>query len=496
MNNTRFTVLGAVLGLVLVSDAPLSAQQHRATRLGNPATRFAPPLRTAEDLRQRFRDARLRPDIAEVLRQWRWGGDVEDLYRAAETGAVAEVMLPVGTRMPFMSSREGGRPVALIDVLWAGKEPVAAYAFAFSSKGRRYRCVTPKPCSNFYVEDLGGHIPQLQLAKSAPADVRLCEPFESVVTVRNLGQGVLTRVGVRDALPAGLKTPSGLTDLALDAGSLAPGEGREFRIRIVPERAGTYLNTARATCAEGAAVLEASARTRVHASGLALQCQAPAHVLLGRPVEVCLALRNTGTLPEPRSVVTLPIPAGTAIRALTQGGTAADGHAIWLVTNLIPQASRRLCAVFDAPAAGTLAFTASAQGACEPPAQSQCATRVAGVPGILLEVVDLEDPIEVGQQTTYVIKVRNQGTAPLTQIRLECTLAASQAFVSGTGATAVRAQDRILTMAPLAALAPKTEAAWRVVVKTLQAGDVRFQTELRCDEFSRPVQETEATQQY
>ena len=62
---------------------------------------------------------------------------------------VTEIKMPVGTRMPFMSSRENGKPVTLRDVLWAGDEPISAYVFEFASKGRRYRCVTPRPCSNF-----------------------------------------------------------------------------------------------------------------------------------------------------------------------------------------------------------------------------------------------------------------------------------------------------------------------------------------------------------
>ena len=42
-----------------------------------------------------------------------------------------------------------------MDVLWAGKKPIDAFAFEFSSNCVRYRLVTPKACSNFWVEDLG-----------------------------------------------------------------------------------------------------------------------------------------------------------------------------------------------------------------------------------------------------------------------------------------------------------------------------------------------------
>ena len=51
--------------------------------------------------------------------------------------------------------------------------------------------------------------------------------------------------------------------------------------------------------------------------------------------------------------------------------------------------------------------TAAAKGVCAEAAAS-CETKVEGIPAILLEVIDLEDPIEVGAQTTYEIKVTNQ----------------------------------------------------------------------------------------
>lgn len=139
----------------LVWTETAAGQQHRATRLGDPAHRFAPPLTRPEQLRELMTDERMKPDIAAILEQAGWPGRVEDLIRAAGSSDIKAVKLPYGTRMPFMSSRNKGKPVALIDVLWVGKQPIDAYAFVFSSLGRRYRCVTPKPCSNFYVEDLG-----------------------------------------------------------------------------------------------------------------------------------------------------------------------------------------------------------------------------------------------------------------------------------------------------------------------------------------------------
>jgi hypothetical protein len=69
MRNPGFCLLGILLSLVGLAAVPAAAPQHRATHLGNPATRFAPPLATPEDLRALFKDPELRPDIASILRE-------------------------------------------------------------------------------------------------------------------------------------------------------------------------------------------------------------------------------------------------------------------------------------------------------------------------------------------------------------------------------------------------------------------------------------------
>ena len=131
------------------------AQQHRATRLGNPATRFAKPLKKPDDLRVLLRAEKMKADVAAVLADIGWAGDHADLDRAAATAEITPIQVPTGTRMPFMAARKNGKPYAMRDVLWAGKKPIDAFGFEFSSKCVRYRLVTPKACSNFWVEEIG-----------------------------------------------------------------------------------------------------------------------------------------------------------------------------------------------------------------------------------------------------------------------------------------------------------------------------------------------------
>ena len=122
-----------------------------------------------------------------------WKGNLDDLRRAAARRAISELELPKGTRMPFMSSRKNGKPVALIDVLWDGDEPISAYAFDFVSNGRRYRCITPKPCSNFYVVDLGPAKPELAIGCEVPGQTLVGRRFDVCLTVTNKGTASRTQ---------------------------------------------------------------------------------------------------------------------------------------------------------------------------------------------------------------------------------------------------------------------------------------------------------------
>jgi len=384
----RRLIFGSLLNILIVVSA--SAESHRATHLGNPATRFAPPLRTPDDLRARFRDPKLQPDFAEVLRQWGWQGKTADLFAAAATAEVVEAPIAIGDTLPFMSTRKDGKPVCLRNVTWAGKEPAPAYAFNFISNGRRYRCLTPKACSNFLVIDLGD------------------EPKPALV----------------------------------------------------------------------------------------LACNAPNQVLPGRPVKVCLTVINSGNSAEPKVTLSLPIPAGVVVSSLTDNGSVASGVATWEIPNLAPMKGKEVCAMFDAATPEQIIFRPTARGTVAASAQSDCETKIIGVSGILLEVVDLADPIEVDKEVTYVIKVTNQGSAPGTNIRIVCTLPESEEFVSGKGATTVSASGATLTMGTLPQLASKDVATWEVVVKANQAADARFKAELTSDQFEKPITESESTQLY
>ena len=173
----------------------------------------------------------------------------------------------------------------------------------------------------------------------------------------------------------------------------------------------------------------------------------------------------------------------------------AAGKVTWNLGTLRPKQSRKVTVTLKATTQRRLESTAVATALCSE-ASDEAVTVVKGIPAILLECVDREDPIEVGSMETYVITVTNQGSSVGTNIVIECTLPAEQEFVSAAAPTKETVKEQVVTFAPLKSLAPKAAVKYQVVVKGIKAGDVRFKVSLTSDQMTSPATETESTHIY
>jgi uncharacterized repeat protein (TIGR01451 family) len=378
---------GWLAAVALLFAANAHAEHHRATHLGNPATRFAPTLYSPADVRARFQDEKLRPDFAEVLRQWGWPGNLDDFYAAGLTNEIIEWQIPVGATMPFMSTREDGKPLCLRNVTWAGDEPISAYAFNFSSKGERYRCVVPKPCSNFFVEDLGP------------------EPM----------------------------------------------------------------------------------------AALALDCSAPDKIIVGRKLEICLTVRNTGNIIESNVLVTLPLPDNAVVTATTDAGSVTNNSVTWPLPILVPGSTKQVCMMLKALQPGSLTLNSTVTSENVSAVASSCATVVEGIPAILLEKADDPDPVSIGDTTTYTVKVTNQGTADDSNVQVVVTVAPELAPVSSSEGTI---DGQTVTLPVVPKLAAKDAVTYKIVAKGVRAGDGHTKFTLASDMLTSPISAEESTTVY
>lgn len=336
--------------------------------------------------------------------------------------------------------------------------------------------------------------PQIALVKQAPDTVMLCDPIPYKLIVSNTGSGAAQNVVIEDQLPPGITTADGKRSVVMNAGTLPSGQSREFAFSVRAADVGTYTNTAVATEAGGQRA-DASATTRVIKPILTVSKTCPSLRYLGRPAQFDITVRNDGDAEARNVMLTDRIPAGLQFLRASDGGQMSAGLVNWNVGTLQPGDSRTVTVDVNCTTIGSHRNTVVAKSYCSE-ASAECTLEVRGVPALLLECIDVEDPIEVGKQITYIITVLNQGTSDGTNIVIEATLPGEETFVAADGPVSHRNNGQVIRFEPLPSLAPKASVKYRVVATGVGVGDVRFSLQMTSDQLTSPVNETESTNIY
>jgi uncharacterized repeat protein (TIGR01451 family) len=337
--------------------------------------------------------------------------------------------------------------------------------------------------------------PALRLVKTAPSEVLLCEPIPVKITVTNTGTGLASDVKVSDMLPEGLMTSDGKKSVMLDAGTLAAGQSKSFSMELKASKTGSYVNKATAM-ASGGLKAEASTTTVVRQPVLTIEKSGSQKGYLGRNVTFDIVVANKGDAAAKDTMLEDELPGGTKFISATGGGGLRGSKVVWELGTLNPGANRKISLTVMPSGAGTVRNVAKATATCAEGVSATASTEITGIPAVLLEVIDIDDPIEVGSNTTYVITATNQGSMAGTNISIVCTLEENEQYVSSSGATRGRLEGNKVVFQPLPSLAPQAKAQWQVVVKAVKAGDVRFRVTMNTDQITRPVEETESTNLY
>ncbi len=338
--------------------------------------------------------------------------------------------------------------------------------------------------------------PELKLAKTAPAEVMLCDVIPVRYVITNAGTGSVQNIKIVETLPAGLRTTDGRSELVFDAGTLAAGQSRQFSGELRAAQAGNYVSKAVATSTTGLRVESAPTTTSVGVPVLAISKTGPEQQYIGRPIEYELKITNKSNVSAKNTIVEETVPDGVTSVKATAGAKLAGSKLIWEFGTLEANASKDVKISYLPTKAGILVNSANATAYCATAVSASLKTTVTGISALLLEVVDVEDPVQIGSYATYVIRVENQGSATATNILITAMLEDNVRYISSAGATASSKEGQTVRFFPLGSLAPQAKAAWRVVVEAVRPGDVRFKVIMNADQLTRPVEETESTHLY
>lgn len=334
--------------------------------------------------------------------------------------------------------------------------------------------------------------PAVELTLEAPASKLVCDTIKLDYTVKNTGDSVLNDLKVVSELPDGATSLADMSTIEFDIDELMPGASETVSKEIQIDKPGQYRFVGNV---KGEYVSDLSNVKYTKVSQPAVDVDilvARDQQYLGRDLVYTIDVKNTSSVDAESTMVVAEIPANARFKSASDEGRHVEDIVGWEVGNLKAYETKKLTLVLTAADKGEAKTKVGVQATCCDPVTDTATSKLVGIPALLLEVVDIMDPIEVGETQTYDIKVTNQGTANANNVVIKAMFDGME-YVASEGETSGRSGFNSVDFDPVTSIGPKEVVKWKVNLKGKREGDLRFKVILNSDELTTPVEEAEST---
>ena len=339
--------------------------------------------------------------------------------------------------------------------------------------------------------------PELYLRLTAQPSVMIGQQHVIQVEVSNPGSGDATNVVLLENIPDGVTHPAGAA-LEYPIGTLRAGDTKRIELQLQAVKAGVVDNimTARA---DANLLVEESCQFQVIAPELRVSVDGPKKRYLERPAKYVVNIANPGTAAAHDVQLVTQLPRGMEfVQANNLGEYDPSTHSVYWSLAELPAgeqgAAVELVATPVESGEHRIQVNSKARQGLED--HTEHSLMVEGLAALMFEVVDVQDPIEVGGETTYEIRVVNQGSKAATNVLVAAQLPRGMRAVSAQGETRHQLSSERVQFAPLPKLAPKAESTFRVTVQGTTPGDQRVRVMVKADEFAQPITKEASTTVY
>lgn len=332
--------------------------------------------------------------------------------------------------------------------------------------------------------------PPFSVSVQAPETAAVGEKVVFQLQVGNHTQEPIRRISLHCELSQGLLHPQGQIIEADLPEDLPPGQIRTIPLEAQARQAGRHTAVVQAT-AEGNRSASVTASLVVSEPSMALTLQGPRKATVGQEVQVQLEVANPARKPCARLRVTQNLPQGVEfVSASTQGNYNPITQTVsWEVPEMLAEQRQTLSVRLRARQAGDWAMAANLQVEGATPTRATHALQVEATPALAMELTAQEDPIGVGRDTVYEVRVYNAGSAAASGLRLVMRVPEPLAAVSAEGPTSWQIRGQQVYFEPLAEMRERRDAIYRVRVRGMKAGEGRFQVELHANGLARPLEQ-------
>lgn len=338
--------------------------------------------------------------------------------------------------------------------------------------------------------------PALVIDHIGPQQVLIGETVSLAITLTNTGTGPATGVVIEEDVPNGLTHVAG-RELEYEVGTLKPGETRRMELTLRAAQAGVVENIVQA---RGDGNLRAEHRSRIEiiAPQLQVDVNGPKRRYLDRQATYEVNLANPGTAVARNVDLTAFLPRGMKfVGADSEGRYDPTQHAVFWSLEELPADKRGTVKLTTVPREpGEHVLRVESHGDRNLTASNEQLVVVEAAPELVFSVVDLSDPIEIGSETAYEIRVVNNGTKAASNVQLAVLFPAELQALGGDGPTRSAGDAQRIVFDPVPRLQPREEVAFKVTGRAIKAGDIRVRVQLASDEEPTPVTKEESTRIY
>jgi uncharacterized repeat protein (TIGR01451 family) len=338
--------------------------------------------------------------------------------------------------------------------------------------------------------------PQLVVETTGPSQVLIGEQVMLTITVSNPGTGVATGVVLAEQIPAGLRHPAG-TELEYEVGDLKPGETRKLELPLVAQRAGPVSNRL-SVRGEGNLKADDKFDLEVIAPQLDVGMEGPKRRYLERQATYQVSVTNPGTASAKQVELVANLPAGLKFVSANNAGYYEESTRTvrWRLEELPANETGtvELVTMPIEPGRQAIRLRGTAQNGLNVVKEQPVV--IEGIAAMLFQVADTADPIELGGETTYEVRVVNQGSKAASNVRLTVVLPPELQPVAAEGPTRHALDGDRVIFDGMAMLAPKDEKIYRIRAKGIRPGDLRISFQLSTDDMKTPVTKEESTRVY
>ncbi|MBI1903749.1 MAG: DUF11 domain-containing protein [Planctomycetia bacterium] len=352
--------------------------------------------------------------------------------------------------------------------------------------------------------------PKIEVSMQSPKDVKVGDEVTFLIRITNAGPSAVDDLVLVDDFEAGLKHPSGPTPIRKRLGTLVPGEthevGATFEVVALKDlcnRVEVQGPAGPLAAVEGCATAAGLSTTEPPPArpGISVRKTAPERAVVGETVTLVTRVTNTGNVDLVNVVVADRYPAELEPVEATDGFTPRDDagrhELVWTIPRIPAGASaiREVKCRCRATGPHCGRVVVSAAGAAV--ADEACVEVRLPDDALELSVTDITKTVAVGGTAIFRITVRNTGSAPQKQVRLQVTLPQDGTLVrAGTRPPEgldFTDEGRTVTFSPLAELKAGDEAAFRIAVRVTRAGTATLQATVRSEKITVPLRAEDAT---